>query len=180
MMLRVLNLQGIVGLLASFTLLGLLLTQKAETRHWRKQSNAFERLYHSEHAAFAGSVANYRAAADAARSADRAAGERARIEQNSINERTKNEFQARLADARAHAERLRRKSALASADRSGGGSPAMSSLSAPARGTAQTAGQDGLPPQDALIATELAIQLDELIKWVRAQADVDPNAVPSR
>ena len=30
------------------------------------------------------------------------------------------------------------------------------------------------------MATELAIQLDELIKWVRAQADVDPNAVPSR
>ena len=54
------------------------------------------------------------------------------------------------------------------------------SLSAPARGTAQAAGQDGLPPQDALMATELAIQLDELIKWVRAQADVDPKAVPSR
>lgn len=180
MILRVLNLQGIVGLVATLALLGLLLTQKAETRHWRKQSNAFERLYHSEQAAFAGSVANYRAAADAARSADRAASEHARVEQNSINERTKNEFQARLADARARAELLRSESAGASADRSGRGTPAMSGLSAPARGAAQAAGKDGLPPEDALTATELAIQLDELIKWVRAQASVDPNAAASR
>ena len=28
----------------------------------------------------------------------------------------------------------------------------------------------------ALIATEQAIQLDELIRWVRAQAAIDPNA----
>jgi len=42
--------------------------------------------------------------------------------------------------------------------------------------TAQAAGQDRLPPANALLATEQAIQLDELIKWVQAQASVDPNA----
>jgi hypothetical protein len=38
-----------------------------------------------------------------------------------------------------------------------------------------------LPASDALTATEQAIQLDELIKWVRAQAAVDnnPKAVAS-
>jgi hypothetical protein len=48
-------------------------------------------------------------------------------------------------------------------------------LSAAAGGAAQAAGQDRLPAPDALTATEQAIQLDELIKWVKAQAEVDPN-----
>lgn len=51
----------------------------------------------------------------------------------------------------------------------------MPELSAAAAGPAQAAGQDRLPPSDALTATEQAIQLDELIKWVGAQAAVDPN-----
>jgi hypothetical protein len=33
-----------------------------------------------------------------------------------------------------------------------------------------------LSEADALTATEQAIQLDELITWVKAQAAVDPNA----
>ena len=45
----------------------------------------------------------------------------------------------------------------------------------PPRGAAQAAGQDRLPQADALTATEQAIQLDELIKWVRKQAAVDNN-----
>jgi hypothetical protein len=48
-------------------------------------------------------------------------------------------------------------------------------LSAPAGGSAQSAEQDRLPASDALTATEQAIQLDELIKWVKAQAKVDNN-----
>ena len=52
----------------------------------------------------------------------------------------------------------------------------MPGLSAPPGGAAQAPGQDRLPPQDALTATEQAIQLDELIKWVRKQAAVDNNA----
>ena len=35
-----------------------------------------------------------------------------------------------------------------------------------------------LPQSDRLIATEQAIQLDELIKWVKAQAVIDPNESP--
>jgi hypothetical protein len=44
-------------------------------------------------------------------------------------------------------------------------------------GPAQAADQDRLSQSDALTATEQAIQLDELIKWVRRQHEVDPNAV---
>ena len=50
----------------------LLVIQKGETRHWKKQSAQFEQLYRGEQAAFAGTVANYRAAAETARAADSA------------------------------------------------------------------------------------------------------------
>jgi hypothetical protein len=49
-------------------------------------------------------------------------------------------------------------------------------LPAAAGGAHQAAGQDGLSQADQLIATEQAIQLDELIEWVRQQHSVEPNA----
>jgi hypothetical protein len=51
----------------------------------------------------------------------------------------------------------------------------MPGLPAAAGGPAQAAGDQRLPAGLALTATEQAIQLDELIKWVRRQAAVDPN-----
>jgi hypothetical protein len=51
----------------------------------------------------------------------------------------------------------------------------MPGPSAAAGGVAQAAGQDRLSAGDALTATEQAIQLDELIKWVKAQTAVDNN-----
>jgi hypothetical protein len=47
-----------------------------------------------------------------------------------------------------------------------------------AEGVAQAAGEDRLSVGDRQLATEQAIQLDELIKWVRRQARVDSSAVP--
>jgi hypothetical protein len=175
--LRLLNVQGIAGLAVSVCLALLLVIQKGDTRHWRKQADQFERLYRSEQAAFAGTVANYRAAAEAARAADKAAAERVRAEQTAINERSNHDLQTRLADARARAERLRQLTQN-SAHPGGRGSPPLSGLPAPAGGAGQAAGQDRLPSGDALIATEQAIQLDELIGWVRRQHSVDQNASP--
>ena len=175
MLLRLLNTQGIAGLAASFALLGLLLLEKGETRHWRKQSSQFEQLYGSEQSAFTGTVANYRAAADKARAADRAAAERAQSEQRAISERTNNAFQDRLAAARARAELLRLEASAAPVDPSAGRAAPMPGLSLAATGPHQTASQDGFSPADRLIATEQAIQLDELIKWVRQQHALEPS-----
>jgi hypothetical protein len=179
MILRLLNWQGIAGIGVGLVLSILLVIQKGETGHWKKQSAGFEQLYHQDQAAFAATVANARAAAVAARAADLANAERVTAEQRAINERTNNDFEARLAVARAAAERLR---GDAKAHPGAGGSASMPGLSAPAGSAPQAARQDGLPPEDALTATEQAIQLDELIKWVRAQAKVDnnPAAVASR
>ena len=49
----------------------------------------------------------------------------------------------------------------------------MPSLPVAAGKTARSTGENGLPAEDALTATEQAIQLDELIKWVRRQHEVD-------
>jgi hypothetical protein len=175
-MLRFLNAQGIAGLAASLCLAILLVIQKGETRHWKKQSGQFEQLYRGEQSAFASTAANYRAAADAARADDKANADRVAAEQRAINERTTNDYEARLADARARAEQLRRQTEIPAAHPRRGGSSPVSGLPPSARGLAQDADQDRLPPADALTATEQAIQLDELIKWVRAQSAVDPNA----
>ena len=175
MILRFLNLQGVAGIAVSFALAILLLLQRAETRHWKKQSASFEQLYRKDQAAFATTVADYRAAADRARAADQANAERVAAEQAAINERTTNDYEARLAAARADARRLQL-GAQAAADPGAGRGAPLPVLSAGSRGAAQAAGEDRLPQSDALTATEQAIQLDELIKWVRSQAAVDNSS----
>ena len=178
MILRFLNLQGFAGLAASAFLAILLIAARIDARHWRKQSGQFEQLYHAEQSAFATTVANYRAAADAARQADRATADRVAAEQHVINERTIHDYEARLAVARARAQQLQQSSGTAAADPCGGGSTPVPGLSPAPCGTAEAAGEDRLSPADGLLATEQAIQLDELINWVRSQGSVDPNARP--
>jgi len=175
-LLRLLNVQGIAGIAVALALGILLLVQKGETRHWRKESGRFEQLYGQQQAALATTVANYRAAAAEAEAADKANAGRVAAEQRAISERTSNDFEARLAAARLSAQRLRGQGAAAAADPGGGGAAPVPGLSAASGRPTQAAGQDGLPRSDALTATEQAIQLDELIKWVKAQATVDPNA----
>ena len=174
MILKLLNWQGIAGILGSLALGILLLVQKVETAQWKKQSASFEQLYHSEQTAFSTTVAKYRAAADQARAADQANLIRVAADQAAINQRTEHEFETRLAAARADAQRLR-VAAQAAADPGARGNASMPGLSAAAGGAAQAAGENEFPLADRQVATEQAIQLDELIKWVRAQAAVDPN-----
>jgi len=174
--LRLLNIQGFAGLAAALALGVMLLVQKGETRHWKKQSGQFEQLYRAEQTAFARTVAAYRAAAEAARAADRAAAERVRAEQRAVNERTAHDYEMRLAAARDRARRLQRTAVTAAADPCAGRAAPVPGLPAAPCGAAEAADHDGLPPYAALVATEKAIQLDALIAWVKAQAEVDPNA----
>jgi hypothetical protein len=172
------NLQGWLGIAAALTLGVLLIAQKGETRHWQKQSAGFERLYRAEQSAFAQTVANYRAAAEKARLEDAANKVRVEGEQRQINERTSHDFQTRLADARArYAASLR--GAKGAADPGSRPSAPMPGVPVAAAGSAQAAGQDGLSAPDALIATEQAIQLDELIKWAVRQHAVNVNGAGS-
>jgi hypothetical protein len=178
MTLRLLNPQGIAGIAASLCLGLLLILQKGETRHWKKQSGQFEQMYRDEQSALAGTVANYRAAADRARAADLANIERVKAEQSTINERISDDFEKRLAAARAAAAnissgRLRIEAGSTAADPGVGGNTSVPGLAASTGQSHEVTGQDRLP--DALLATEQAIQLDELIKWLKAQSEVDAN-----
>jgi hypothetical protein len=169
---RILNIQGMLGIAASLLLLVMLLVKAGDARHWRKQSARYEQLHAAGQAALAQTVANYRAAAEAARQADLANIGRVAAAQRTISERTTNDLEARLADARARAHRLQfAQSATATAGGSGRTAPVPAAGAAPgaAGGAAE---EDGFPLADRLIATEQAIQLDELIKWVNAQAAV--------
>ena len=48
MIFRFLNVQGIAGLACGLALLGLLLIQKGETRHWKREAAKHEQLYRGE------------------------------------------------------------------------------------------------------------------------------------
>src|SRR6185295_4712347 len=95
-LLRLLNPQGIAGLAASLCLAVLLVIQKGEPRHWRKQSGQFEQLYQHEQSAFAGTIANYRSAAAQALADDKANAARVRTEQTAINHRSNDAFETRI------------------------------------------------------------------------------------
>jgi hypothetical protein len=185
LILKLLNWQGVAGIAAAFTLLVMLTVQKLEAVHWKKQSEKYEQLYQEEQAAFATTVANYRVAEAQAQLADQANSNRVAAEQAAINQRTANEYENRLAAARADAAKLSsgrlRIGTQTAADPGDGGSASVPGLPAAAGRPGEAARQDGLPASDALTATEQAIQLDELIKWVRTQAAVDnnPEAVAS-
>lgn len=175
-LLRLLSVQGIAGLVVGVALAVLLIIQKGETRHWKNESGRFEKLYAAEQSALAGTTANYRAAAEQARAADLANVQRVTAEQAAINERTSNDYEERLAAARFLARRLRGEAATAATDPGGRTGASVPGFPAAASRTAEAPAEDGLPQSDALIATEQALQLDELIKWVKAQAAVKPSA----
>ena len=142
-----------------------------DRNRWKAKTSHYAELLAAERASHGATAANVRAATERARRADADNAARVRAEQADINERTQDEMDRRLAAARAAAERLRNDPGAA-AHRGGGRATPLPSLSAAAGKADETAGQDGFPG-DSLLATEQAIQLDELIKWVRAQAQVE-------
>ena len=159
-----------------------------DRNRWKAKTTHYAELLAGERAAHSATVANYRAAAEQARREDAENVARVKSEQATINERTANDFESRIAAARARAGELRRNTASAADPRLRRTAP-VPSLPASAAGTPEGAGEDRfseaehrsqtevapLGADDALIATEQAIQLDELIRWVRRQAAVAPK-----
>jgi hypothetical protein len=176
---RFLNLQGMIGIAAALLLLSLFLVKAGEARHWRKQSGRYEQLYLAEQGARAQTIANYRAAAETARKEDLAHANRVAAQQRTISERTSHDLEARLADARARAQRLQLGQGSPAAAGGGGRTAAVPAAGAPAGAAGRAAEEDGFSFSDRLLATEQAIQLDELIKWVTGQAAVESRSEPS-
>jgi hypothetical protein len=146
-----------------------------DRNRWKSTAALRHQQVVAEKAAHSATAANYRAAAAQAREADAANAARVERKQARINERTADDFESRIAAARARADELRDQATGAAADPRSGGAAAVPGLSASAGGAAEAAGEDRLPQADRLIATEQAIQLDELVKWVKRQHDVQAD-----
>lgn len=94
-------------------------------------------------------------------------------DQSTVTQETDRDYQTQLADLRRRYDALRVRAGAAKTNPGGGGSPAVPSVPGTAGSADGAAAQEGLPPEDALIASEQALQLDALQKWVRGQAAVD-------
>ena len=162
-----LALKLVIGL-GCLLLLALLVQDR---NRWKAKTAHYAQLLAGERAAFSATVANYRAAADQARRADAANAARVKTEQAAINQRSKHDYQSRIAAARAAGQRLRGQQSAA-ADPGGRPAAPVPGLPAAAGGAAQGAGDHRLSDQERLTATEQAIQLDALIDWVIAQSRV--------
>lgn len=166
--------------LGGFLLLALALTLLVRDRnHWKSSADLRQQQLARTQAAFDQTVAGYRTAAAQARAEDAANVARAKSEQTAINERTADEYETRVATARADAQRLRHYAAAAADSGAGRGAP-VPGLPATASGTAEATSEDELPADDSELATEQAIQLDELIKWVDQQHAINLNQGTSR
>jgi hypothetical protein len=93
-------------------------------------------------------------------------------QQDAISERVSNDFETRIANARALADKLRRDHA----NRSAPGNAAMPATGESTGQPVEAPDENGL--SDRLLATEQAIQLDELITWVEAQQNIDTGGNP--
>ena len=158
--------------LAAALLLALLVHDR---NRWKAKTSHYAELLAGERAAHAATVANYRVAAEQARLADAANVRRVAARQASISKRTEDDYENRIAAARAAAGRLFGKPGAAADPGRGRGAP-VPALSVAAGSPAQAAGEDGFSHAERLTATEQAIQLDELIQWVRQQAEVEVSS----
>ena len=169
-------------LIALLGAVALICWQSSQIARWHRQFNSEHEAHLRDNAAHVQTVANYRAAAKAAEEADRANAARVKAAADQISKERSDEYKKRIADARARAERLRRLSQgeAGGADPCGAAAKDMPSVPKPAAGAAEATCKDRLPPSDQLIATEQAIQLDELIKWVKKVVGLDAHQMADR
>jgi hypothetical protein len=142
---------------------------------WKATAATNEQLYHGEQIAHRLTVANYRAQAVKAAQADKDNVVRVKAEQTAINVRTTNEYEARIADARGSYQRLQPLAGTAPGHPSGSATASVSPGAQHSPGAAGSTQEAQLSAPDALIATEQAIQLDELEKAVIAQQAISTN-----
>jgi hypothetical protein len=164
---------GPAGIALSLVLVALLGLQVHKTHHQHASAVSWQQKYEGEHGAFLQTIINYSKAAEQARSDDAANQARVEREAAAVGHERQTSYEARIADARARAERVQQPHGTAGADQGGPGAAPVPGVPGPAGGPSGPAPEAGLPPSDALIATEQAIQLDELIKWVKGISGID-------
>ena len=126
-----------------------------------------------EKAAHRLTIANVRAAAEKARADDAAHARRVERDQTNVSEEVSRDYQDQLVDLRRRYNALRLRLGKAPADPGGAGGAAVPGLSGSSARSDGAAGQDGLPAEDALAASEIALRLKALQLWVTGQLSVE-------
>lgn len=122
--------------------------------------------------AYAQFQADVKAKTELARLQDAANKARVERDQETVSRETVSEYQNELSALRARYDALRVRLA-AKANPGSGGKQAVPSLPSGAGRTDGPAVEAGLPPEDALIASEQALRLQALQEWVRGQTGVE-------
>lgn len=148
-------------------LIGALTFSQMDLRHFKK-------LYENEHTAHQLTVANFQKATAEAKTKDTENVLRVKTEQDKVTEEVSNDYEKALADARTRADALRVQLA-ARAHSSSSGTATVPAISNSASGPDATTEEARFSAEDRLIATEQALQLDALQKWVTAQGKIDVN-----
>jgi hypothetical protein len=118
-----------------------------------------------------------RAKTAAAQAADAAHAREVETRQNIASQESSHDYQAELARVRAdYAERLRR-AATRGTDQGSRGKPSVPGVATGAGGPVAAPSQNGLPSEDALIATEQALQLKAIQDWAR-KVHLAPEPIP--
>ena len=156
---------------------------------WIKTAGEFERERNAERISHTQTKTRYRIAQFEASRLEQERLADVQTRQQEITDAVEQDYQARLAAARARAEQLRHELRTRSA--AGGASRDLAVSGVPDTAgafdgatedpelPALAAGAAGQLERD-LTATEQAIQLDALIDWVEQQAAIDPNQSPSQ
>lgn len=167
----------IAGGLGLATLLLLLASARADSRHWQKEAERYAGLYRSERLAHQGTIANYRRAAELARARDAANAARVERDQTVITKEVAHDYAEKLAALRSRydALRLRGQGGAAAADPGAGGIAPVPQAGPGAGGVAAPADQAGLSLDDRFLCSAQAEQLDALITWVERQQAVSVN-----
>ena len=161
--------------------------QELRVRGLKSDLQESRREVRDEKAAHKLTIANVRAAAEKARADDAAHARRVERDQNSVSEEVSRDYQDQLVDLRRRYHALRVRLGKTPANPGGAGGEAVPGLPGSSPGPDGAAGQDGLPAEDALIASEIALRLKALQEWMNGQLQVerdkasasDPKLLPS-
>jgi hypothetical protein len=147
--------------------------QELRVRGLKSDLQGSRQQIREEKAAHKLTIANVRAAAEKARADDAAHARRVERDQTNVSEEVSRDYQDQLVDLRRRYHALRMRLGKAPADTGTAGGEAVPGLSGSSRRSDGAAGQDGLPAEDALAASEIALRLKALQEWISGQLGVE-------
>jgi hypothetical protein len=133
-----------------------------------------------EKAAHRLTITNVKAAAEKARADDAAHARRVERDQTIVSEEVSRDYQDQLVDLRSRYDALRVRLGKTPTNSGSSGGEAVPGLSGSSARSDGAAGQDGLPSEDALAASEIALRLKALQDWMIGQLGIERDTTDEK